>query len=721
MAYAHSPNDAGTWHELTDHLRDVAALAAGFAAEFGAEAAGRRLGLWHDAGKFAPRWQQYLVDNHAGRVPKGGPDHKAAGAALAYELGNAWPLAMLVQAHHGGLRTREDLAAFLKKRGEEPETRAAIALARAALPELAEPGRVPLPAHATGGPLGAELFFRMLFSALIDADRLDTEGHDRPERTAARGGAAPLAELWRRLERAQAAFADAEQTPVNRVRADIYADCLAAAEQEPGLFRLAVPTGGGKTRSGMAFALRHALRHGMRRVIVAVPFITITEQTAQTYRAMFAEADDAAPAVLEHHSGPKAPDDDRDADDLWPRLAAENWDAPIIVTTTVQLFESLFAARTSAIRKAHRLANSVIILDEAQALPGHLLDPILDAVRGLCRDYHTTVVLSTATQPAFEIIPAFAGAGGREIVPHPERHFAALRRVAYEWRHEPALAWEEVAGLMRAEKSALAVLNTKRDALDLLEALHDPAALHLSTMLCGAHRQRVIAEVRRRLAAGEPCRLVATQVVEAGVDLDFPLVVRALGPLDGIIQAAGRCNREGRLAAPGRVIVFRPEGDRMPAGNYRTAAGITDTMIGSGTLDPDDPVVARAYFTRLFQTVTTDREGIQALRGRLDYPAIAERFKMIDDDSEVVAISGYGAEDERSQVAGLLAELRRGTPRARAVWRELQPYLVNVRRREAATYRNEGFLVEVTEGLGEWLGRYDSVRGMVAADQDYIG
>jgi len=305
-----------------------------------------------------------------------------------------------------------------------------------------------------------------------------------------------------------------------------------------------------------------------------------------------------------------------------------------------------------------------------------------------------------------------------------------MRRVTYAWQDGP-LPWDEVAALMRAEPRTLAVLNTKRDTLDLLDALDDPDALHLSTMLCGAHRRQVIAEVKRRLAAGEPCRLVSTQVVEAGVDLDFPLVLRALGPLDGVIQAAGRCNREGLLPAPGRVIVFRPaDGRPLPAGNYRTASEVTDGLVAPAQaganaatglpLDPDDPATARQYFERLFGTVTTDREGIQDLRRRLDFPKVAQCFRMIDDDTESIVVP-FGDESAQAWVQEALAELRRGTSRARTLWRGLQPYLVNVRRREAARYRREGFIAEVTEGLGEWLGVYDPVRGLIAADQEYIG
>jgi CRISPR-associated endonuclease/helicase Cas3 len=454
--------------------------------------------------------------------------------------------------------------------------------------------------------------------------------------------------------------------------------------------------------------------------VVAVPFITITQQTAGVYRGIFNSTQDSAPAVLEHHSGtPEAIEetDEYTTPATWARLAVENWDAPIIVTTTVQLFESLFANRTSQCRKLHRLAKSVIILDEAQSLPAHLLDPILDGLQELCASYGATVVLSTATQPAFDAIPAFEKLDASEIVPTPERHFEALKRVGYEWRVDEPLSWDEAASLVHEESQALAILNTKNDALSLLDALDDPDALHLSTLLCGAHRTQVIDNVTRRLAAGEPCRVVATQVVEAGVDLDFPLVLRVLGPLDSIIQAAGRANREGRLQA-GRVVVFQPAEGGLPRGAYQRATQTTRTMLNAGPLDMHDPHAIREYFARLYQLEDTDRNQIQKKRRELDYPEIARRFRMIEDHTINVVVTEYGSEEERQLVRSILSKLRAGVPPTRALLRRLQPYTVSLWRQQAREYQQRGFLSvqELAPGLWEWLGRYDPVRGLFAGD-----
>ncbi len=721
MYYAHTPNARGQWHDLLQHLRTVSDLTAGFAEPFGAAELGRYLGLWHDLGKFSHGFQQYLKDCEAGNGPPRGPDHKAAGSQLARQ--HVTTLAMLVQGHHGGLKDPEAFKKWFAERSKDPTTQEALTLATREIPEI-NPSRQLAPPVFLKDPIATEFFMRMLFSALVDADYLDTEAHGNAWKSVQRGMGADMAELWERFERSRERL-PADDGTVNEVRREVYEACLRAAEYAPGLFRLTVPTGGGKTLSGMGFALRHALKHGLRRIIVAVPYISITEQTAGVYRGVFEDDRDDRPIVLEHHSGVDAEEKDEEGEfrpeRMWSRLAAENWDAPIIVTTTVQLFESLFANRTGKTRKLHRLAKSVIMLDEVQALPTHLLSPALDALRQLCDNYGSTVVLSTATQPAFEEIPEFTQVPAREIVPDAPRHFAALKRVTYEWRIERSLEWGEVAELMHEESQALAVVNTKRDALALLEAIDDPDVLHLSTSLCGAHRRRVIDEVKRRLDAEEPCRLVSTQVIEAGVDLDFPLVLRAMGPLDGIIQAAGRCNREGRLDN-GRVVVFRPAEGRLPPGTYRTATQETRTALGLG-LDPDDPETSRRYFRSLFQLVDPDEREIQHKRKRLEYPEVARQFRMIEEDTVGVIVTGYGTNEEQDGVRRELESLRHHPSRVRGVLRRLQPYIVAVRRQLADDYRRQGFIGEILPGLevGEWHGKYDRTCGLLGEDRDAEG
>ncbi|HJT77311.1 MAG TPA: CRISPR-associated endonuclease Cas3'', partial [Gemmataceae bacterium] len=491
---AHSANAAGYAHDLEQHLRDVARRAADFARKFGAADFASWAGLWHDLGKYHPDFQAYLKDPSATR----GPDHSSAGAILAASHCDA--LSFLIAGHHAGLPSFSHLKSRLAEKQKAEATRIAHQIAGRALGTLAPAERLDaclpewaIPRNRSDGQRlrNRELYLRMLFSALVDADFLDTERHFHPERVVERGGYFSLPELWRRFEEDQEKLSGKHDTLLQHARHAIYQACLRAAELSPGWFRLTVPTGGGKTRSGMAFALRHALCHSgaFDRVIVAIPYTSIIEQTAKVYRDIF-----QGEGVLEHHSAVGDRDEEESpvtARQQWARLASENWDAPIIVSTTVQLFESLFANRPSKARKLHNLARSVLILDEVQTLPPHLLDPVLDVLGQLVEHYGVSVVLCTATQPSLGANRYAKGLSGRlrEIVPDPERYFQALKRVEYETHMGEKWGWERVAEEMRTSPQALTVVNTKKDALALLTALgEDPSALHLSTQMCGAHR-----------------------------------------------------------------------------------------------------------------------------------------------------------------------------------------------------------------------------------------
>jgi CRISPR-associated endonuclease/helicase Cas3 len=367
----------------------------------------------------------------------------------------------------------------------------------------------------------------------------------------------------------------------------------------------------------------------------------------------------------------------------------------------------------------------VVVLDEVQTLPPHLLDPLLDVLRNLVAHYGVSVVLCTATQPALDGAPGFKGLPGvREIVAEPARHFATLKRVTYEWPTESEKwDWPRVAEELRATSTGqgMAVVNTKADALGLLEALADPAALHLSTLLCGAHRRQVLDEVRRRLAADEPCLLIATQVVEAGVDLDFPFVMRALGPLDRIVQAAGRCNREGKLRENGRVVIFEPDEGSVPPGAYRIGTDTTRALLNSaeGELDLHDPAVYVRYFQRFYAGVNLDREKVQQLRREFDFPEVARRFRLIEDDGAPVVVR-YREGDDDGEVDALLSDLHRFPQRSRALLRRLQPYIVTVRQRLLGQYATRGLAVEVVPGLWEWFGAYDEITGLGAGNVDAV-
>jgi len=719
--FAHSPNRDGVSHDLVEHLTCVAKLAAQFAGKFGDGDFGYWAGLWHDLGKFHQDFQAYLANPNAKR----GPDHSSAGAVLAAKCFE--PLAFLISGHHGGLPSRVDLKLRLCEKSKTPQISQALGLAHRAIttiePENSLESKLPQflrviskKANEQGELMQRlELFLRMVFSTLVDADFLDTERHFHPERSELRGKWPGLDKLWRRFEADQEKFSKQEQTPLNEIRQEIYQTCVQAAQHSPGIFSLTVPTGGGKTRSGLAFALRHALLHGFDRVIVAIPYTSIIEQTADVYRDIF--GDDF---VLEHHSAVMAEQDLTDPlsqEEVWPRLASQNWDARIVVTTTVQLFESLFANKPGRCRKLHNIARSVLILDEVQTLPPELLIPTLDVLQELVDHYLVSLILCTATPPALQDSAYLKGLRNMpvEIVPEPARYFAALKRVRYELlsKGEP-WTWERVAVEMQDTNQCLTVVNTKVDALRLLDALNDVEAFHLSTLLCGAHRRDVLKEVRQRLKAGETCRLVSTQVVEAGVDVDFPIVLRAVGPLDRIVQAAGRCNREGHLKA-GRVIVFWPADGSTPSGTYKTGMETALSLLSDPTADLHDPNLYRTYFELLYQAVDLDKKGIQNLRQALDYPEVAQRFRLIEDDTVPVVVR---PNKYRHEVDSLLSILRREAEVPRWTLRRLQPYIVNARSRFISDYDKQGLLQPIAPGLWEWLGGYDSIRGLVVANRD---
>ena len=700
---AHTPR-AGTddWDFLNQHLIRVSNLAGEFAGAFGARDLGRLLGLWHDLGKCNPAWQEYLWASHLAALglrpkPRTKVPHAIWGAALAYVLlrqqrPERWQeLALPIIGHHSALSDKGHAASKLT---EFLDTNAdglrimqdAVGTLQAELPEGLPTVRLP-----TMEATQRELFIRMLFSALIDADRLDAADHGK--RWSAPSDDGQLDALWTHFKRLAPPSAQ-QSTTVQRVRSEVYDACLAAAALDPGFFRLRVPTGGGKTRSGLAFALKHASTHGLRRIVVALPYTSIIDQTAREYRKFL-----GGDAVLEHHSALEVPDrENEDVARQQRSLATENWDAPVIVTTTVQLFESLFGDRASNVRKIHRLAKSVVILDEVQTFPPELLRPTLDVLRWLAMPvedggYGATVLLSTATQPTFEVGPyadLLREVDIREVVPSYSEHYKAYRRVDYRLRPEK-LTWTDLASEVAQHRQVLVVLNTRKDALAVLEATGlGEDAFHLSTLLCSAHRRDVLAQVNSRLARDEPVRLISTQVVECGVDLDFPVAYRALGPLDRIVQVAGRCNRHGNRPT-GTVVIFKPAEGGMPRGPYKdgfeTARLLLDLHPPEELHQPD---LYRDYFQRLFEKVD-HRPGqrIQAYREVLSYPEVAENYRLIPKQTVPVLVP-YGEE-----WSDRLADWQEAP--SRRSWRRLQPFLVNIY--ESDVKRLGSWLEQIDEGL----------------------
>jgi len=694
--YAHSVagRPSAQWQPLEAHLRAVSGLAERFASAFGSGAWGRLAGLWHDLGKYQADFQRHL----AGDSRK--VDHAVVGAlvAAAKDRQGGLPLAFVIAGHHGGLANLRSVEATPPTPLQERLESGSAALS-GVLPQVPDwvkgQGIPPLPEHlaAKGRPpaddkglrRSAEFWIRFLFSALVDADFLDTEEFFRPGlRKQALAGYEPVSVLRRRLDAyLDARFGQAEATPVNRVRAEVLRWCRAAAEQPPGLFSLTVPTGGGKTLSAMAFALRHAERHGLRRVIAVIPYTSIIEQNAAVYREALGAAN-----VLEHHSN-LDPEKETDTN----RLASENWDAPVIVTTAVQFFESLFSNRPSACRRLHNIARSVVLLDEAQTLPSGFLLAVLEALRELVEHYGSTVALSTATQPALVRRESMSQGldGVREIAADPAALARALRRVVIEWigPDSPPVAWPDLAAQLAEQRQVLAVVHRREDARELARLLPDEGRFHLSALMCPKHRSDVLARVKAALKSGAVCRLVSTQLIEAGVDIDFPVVYRALGGLDAVVQAAGRCNREGKRDT-GRVIVFRAP-TAPPGDTFKGLQTMEALLRQYGVaLDATDPGLVEAYFRNLYFKQDLDAARVQPEREELNFANVAQRFRLIDDAFTYPVVVPYGDSSQRLDV------VRRQGP-TRENLRALQPFLVNVYERDFRRLQDVG----AVELLGE--------------------
>ena len=550
----------GNLDRFHGHLNKVAWWTAKFAGEMfpaGSEEAiaarewGRRAGLWHDLGKFAPEWQAYLrakTDSHADEIA-GKVDHSTAGAQHGTKDARLGPLmSYIIAGHHAGL---PDGIPGLRERILKD-----INEWEATCPEEIKVGAIPNPplsSQTDTAPPGAfrlGFFLRMMFSALVDADFLCTEAFMSPDKTEQRHDWPE--DVLEKMELLLAKHLDKFGPPQNKVdteRLHVRRCCEVASEKEPGFFDLTVPTGGGKTLASLLFALRHARKHGLRRVVCAIPFTSIIEQNAEEYREVFKElsAELGQDIVLEHHSNL-----DPENGTTLNRFATENWDAPLIVTTNVQLFESLFACRTSSCRKLHRLAKSVIVLDEAQALPVRLLRPILLAMRCLVHDYRSSIVLCTATQPALEqregFEPGIPAACVRPIITDRVRLYDSLRRTRVEVLGPQSN--DDLKNRVHSERGgSLVVVNTTKAARDFFNLLDAPgiSRFHLSARMCPEHRSTVLKDVKRLLADKQPLTLVSTQLIEAGVDVSFPAVFRAECGLDSLAQTAGRCNRNGEL------------------------------------------------------------------------------------------------------------------------------------------------------------------------------
>lgn len=607
-------------------------------------------------------------------------DHSTAGAIHAERvLGLAGRIiAYIVSGHHSGLPDWQSDNAGMAALAHRLQKSALLArVMDSRPPSVITEGNIPSEKPRPGSD--PSLWIRMLFSCLVDADYLDTENFYNPRRQDKRKNFPDLPSflpIFSDYMAKKVSGLKRPQSTVNRARADVLAQCISAASKQSGIFTLSVPTGGGKTLSSMAFALNHSVIHGKRRIIYVIPYTSIIEQTADQFRQIFGEN------IVEHHSN-VVEDGDDDAENRF-RLACENWDAPIVITTAVQFFESLFAAKPSRCRKLHNIVNSVVILDEAQLLPPALLNPILSAIKELNRTYGVTFVLSTATQPALGPQEgedfSFSGIDDMaEIIQDPESLHNDLKRVAVEVPADMdvSISWPLLADNLKEHPTVLCVVNRRDDCLSLYREMPE-GTYHLSGSMCGSHRSKTIQEIKDRIAGNLPVRVISTQLVEAGVDLDFPVVYRALAGLDSIAQAAGRCNREGRMDR-GSVVVFIPPSD-FPPGYLRQAGELGRRLLDRSHDDPLAPELFERFFRELYwlQGDDLDKHGVLkdlAPDGhfRFSFRTAAEKFKIIDDARQVSVLVRYG--DGKK----LIDELARLGP-DRKLMRRLQRYLVKIPR-----------------------------------------
>lgn len=675
----------GEPHLLNEHLVSTAKLAGIFAADFNNSDWAELVGYLHDLGKYHPDWQKYLrratgyFDENAHIEGYGGrPNHSTAGTVYIFEKfkNSLVPKALvyIIAGHHSGL---PDWVPNLENRIFQDGKLNTNDLNKVKSIEEAKqfletPFPQTFPATLKNNNSDIEqlhLWIRMLFSCLVDADFLDTESYMTGKRELKFKSLEELKELFD-----QHMITKSTEGDLNKRRNEILKQCRIKSSLEPGFFSLTVPTGGGKTLSSMAFALEHAIKHKKKRIIVAIPYTSIIEQTAEIFKSVF--GDDQ---VVEHHSNL-----DPEEENLQNRIACENWDAPIIVTTNVQLFESLLGNKTSVCRKLHNIVNSVIILDEAQMIPTQYLKPIISVLKGLVNYFGVTVLLMSATQPALtgkignapNIIDGLENV--REIIDNPDELAKEFKRVNYiiPKDMDTKESWEQIAEKLLKHEQVLCIVN-KRDDCRQLHKLMPEGTIHLSGYMCGEERSEVISEIKKKLNNNESIRVISTQLVEAGVDIDFPVVYRAMTGLDSIAQAAGRCNRENKIKEGGKVFVFIPP-TKSPQGFLSKCEEAGKAILRNFSDTEFKPSLYSEYFKYLYSYLNSfdevdfnSRLVKNAKKFEFEFKTFAEKFNMIDDRKQMSIIIQY------KDSVQLIQQLRFNGA-TKELLKRLQRYIVNI-------------------------------------------
>lgn len=699
-------------------------------------------GLLHDFGKYRPDFQRYILAasgaNPSGKVPTKAP-HAIVGAIEARRLFDepmiADTLAYCVSGHHRGLYDHNEMERRLRH-GEHKRWCDACEK----LTSVEDLGTTDC--DDVGEPYDLQMAIRMLFSALVDADRLDTEQFMTPDLSAERlrikGNYASLCTLRERLRAKTESFSSAPDTPVNRARAYFLESCRThGAGSDPGIYTLSLPTGAGKTISSMAWALEMAICNHHDRIIYVIPYTSIITQTAMVFREIFGEEN-----ILEHHSEvvveQQGEGDSGDEQMSRLKFLIENWDAPIILTTNVQFFESLFSSKPAKCRKVHSIANSVIVMDEVQALPEGFLSPILSAIDTLSEAFHCSILCCSATQPVYDEDLNSPDDGSDyytpldtrgDLVPREVKYFVPFDRVDYHLEPQTVTS-QELADRLAAEHSVLCVLNSRKDAGQVYRALRDLPqvnayeVIHLSRSMCSAHLRRAIETIKVRMREGKPTKVISTQLIEAGVDLDFPCVWRAHSGLGSIIQAGGRCNREGKMERRGQVFVFSLADGSRPFGNIARGCNATKILLhklSNKITDPTDPEVIAKYYRLYFKDIPDfDTEGIEKDLTEdpedINFESAAERFKLIDDEGTFPVIVPYMEEGK-----ALVRKIRNPEILTREDYHRMQEYSVSLRQGDYSTLLGHGNIEQIPWGE-DFISVlvddecYDSVAGVVISN-----
>lgn len=666
MKYIGHRSEDGREQLLLEHLHNVSKLAGEFAAPFGERKMGEEIGLYHDIGKYSVGFQNRILNNGI-KV-----DHSTAGAKEMIMAKN--PIAAFcIAGHHCGLMNMGTkfsvdgdgtLCGRLKKSLSD-ELNYDYFKNELSVPSFSDPNDK----NKCSNKFEQSFLTRMLFSSLVDADFLDTENF-MANGNINRGIAVAMPELKNRFDRYCQRFQGCTGG-INIKRQEIMEECIAKAKEESGLFSLTVPTGGGKTLSSLAFALYHAVEYGKERIIYVIPYTSIIEQTADIFREILGDEN-----VIEHHMNMDYEDKEEFAagKESLKKLATENWDAPLIVTTNVQFFESLFANKVSRCRKLHNIANSVVIFDETQMLPVDYLKPCMEAIKVLASHYGVTEVLCTATQPSLNkfVEPCVI----KEICSDTQGLYEFFRRVQY--RPLKVNSLNEVADEINKHEQVLCITNSKKDAQELYNMMNGEGCYHLSTFMYPNHRRKVMDIIRKKLKEGAECRVVSTSLIEAGVDVDFPVVFREVAGLDSCIQAGGRCNREGKQSLEKSIVYLYDLGKSVGKIPNYIRQPLSITM---GLLQEYEDIAGvdaiKAYFDRLhyFKGNALDKKEILGELEKYNFAEAGKKFRLIEENTKAIFIDGT---EESHKI---LVQLKLGI-RNRPLMRKAGMYIVSVYERQ---------------------------------------